>query len=219
MGVQLRPSWIFQLYLNPIVEDIHESGQQKRDCKWYYYSPSTVSVTSHWASPVSQVYVPESSGTRLWIRSWWSAPLFLKSYLRPGWMAMLFLVQVTVALGSEMVQARVTVSPSNPRVLCGFSNISTANIGNQNNSSNCMQSFALQFTYNPHINNFSSLKNIDAITNLTAQWIMMWQFFKIYNFKFAKMLTNKLSNKTLFIIIFNKLNHLFNLVAIFVLAF
>lgn len=87
-------------------------------------------MTSHCTSPVSQVYVPESSGTRLWIRSWWDAPLFLRSYFRPAWMATLFLFQVTVALGSEMVQASVTVSPSNATVLCGFSSISTGSMGN-----------------------------------------------------------------------------------------
>lgn len=45
-------------------------------------------------------------------------------------MAVLFLLQVTLALESEMVQARVTVSPSNATVSCGFSSISTVNIGN-----------------------------------------------------------------------------------------
>lgn len=35
-----------------------------------------------------------------------------------------------MALGSEMVQARVTVSPSNATVSCGFSSISTVNMGN-----------------------------------------------------------------------------------------
>lgn len=35
-----------------------------------------------------------------------------------------------MALGSEMVQARVTVSPSNATVLCGFSRISTVNMRN-----------------------------------------------------------------------------------------
>lgn len=93
------------------------------------FLPSTVSVTSHCASPVSQVYVPASSATRLWIRSWWNAAFFFRSYLRPAWRATLFLIQVTLPLGSEMVQAKVTVSPSNATVLCGFSNISTANTG------------------------------------------------------------------------------------------
>lgn len=93
------------------------------------FLPSTVSVTSHCASPVSQVYVPASSATRLWIRSWWNASFFFRSYLRPAWRATLFLIQVTLPLGSEMVQAKVTVSPSNAIVLCGFSNISTANTG------------------------------------------------------------------------------------------
>ena len=100
--------------------------------RWHHSLPSTVKVTLHCASPVSQVYVPESSGTILWIRSCWDAPFFFRSYLGPSLMAMLFLLQMTVPLGSEMVQARVTVSPSNARVLCGFSNISTANIRNQN---------------------------------------------------------------------------------------
>lgn len=90
--------------------------------------PCTVNVTSHCASPVSQVYVPESSSTRLWIQSWWNAPFFFRSYLRPARMATLFLIQLTVALGSEMQQARVTISPSNATVLSGFSNISTANM-------------------------------------------------------------------------------------------
>ena len=87
-------------------------------------------MTSHCASPVSQVYIPESSGTRLWIRSCWNAPFFLRSYLRPALMAVLFLIQVTLALESEMVQARVTVSPSTATVSCGFSSISTVNMGN-----------------------------------------------------------------------------------------
>lgn len=85
-------------------------------------------MTSHCASPVSQVYVPESSGTRLWMWSWWNAPLFFRSYLRPALIGTVFLIQVIVALGSEMVQARVTVSPSNATVLCGFSRISTVNM-------------------------------------------------------------------------------------------
>lgn len=45
-------------------------------------------------------------------------------------MAVLFLIQVTLALESEMVQARVTVSPSTATVSCGFSSISTVNMGN-----------------------------------------------------------------------------------------
>lgn len=121
------------VHLNPVLIHLLESGQQKSKYVFLLYSlPSTVKVTSHCSSPVSHVYVPESSGIRLWIRSWWNAPLFFRSYLRPAWMVMLFLLQVTVAFGSEMVQARVTVSPSNARVLCGFSSISTANMGNQN---------------------------------------------------------------------------------------
>lgn len=87
-------------------------------------------MTSHCASPVSQVYVPESSGARLWMQSWWNAPLFFRSYLRPALIGTVFLIQVIVALGSEMVQARVTVSPSNATVLCGFSRISTVNMRN-----------------------------------------------------------------------------------------
>lgn len=43
-------------------------------------------------------------------------------------MTMLFLFQVTGALESDIVHARVTVSPSNARVLCGFSSINTAKI-------------------------------------------------------------------------------------------
>ena len=61
--------------------------------------PSTVRVTSQHASPVLQEYVPESSGTRLWIRSCSDIPFFLRSYLKSGLMATLFLVHVTVALG------------------------------------------------------------------------------------------------------------------------
>lgn len=98
--------------------------------RWCRSLPSTVKVTSHCASPVSQVYVPESSGTGLWIQSWWSAPLLLRSYLRPARMATLFLIQVTVALVSETVQARVTISPSSATVSSGFSSISTVNMGN-----------------------------------------------------------------------------------------
>lgn len=90
--------------------------------------PCTVNVTSHCASPVSQVYVPASSGTRLWMQSWWNAPFFFRSYLRPARMATLFLIQLTVAFGSEMQQARVTISPSTATVSCGFSKISTANM-------------------------------------------------------------------------------------------
>lgn len=121
-------------------------------------------MTSHRASPVSQVYVPESSGTRLWIRSWWNPPLFRRSYLRPALMATLFLIQVTAALGSEMVQARVTVSPSNATVLCGFSSISTVNMGNPKLDLIIgefiiyMQSFPFPFLNGPGINNFKAIK-------------------------------------------------------------
>lgn len=116
-------SWPFQPYLGP------QSWIRFFCFRGIFFLPSTVRVTSHCVSPVSQVYVPESSGSRLWIRSWWNAPFFFRSYLRLALMAVLFLIQVTVAFGSEMVQARVTVSPSIATVLCGFSSISTENMG------------------------------------------------------------------------------------------
>ena len=79
----------------------------------------------HWASPVSQEYVPESPGSRLWMRRCWRAPFLLRSYLGPALTVSPFLTQVTVASDSEMVQERVTVSPSRAVVLWGFSRIRT----------------------------------------------------------------------------------------------
>lgn len=77
-------------------------------------------------------------------------------------MIMSFLLQVTLPLGSEMVQARVTVSPSNARVLCGFSSISTVNMGHQNyfkkNCSMTMQSFPFHLFHSTGINNIKPTK-------------------------------------------------------------
>lgn len=46
-------------------------------------------------------------------------------------MVLLFLVQVTLALGSEIVQTKVTVSSSTAKVFCGFSIITTAIMENR----------------------------------------------------------------------------------------
>lgn len=61
---------------------------------------------------------------------------------------MLFLLQVTGALESDVVHDRVTVSPSNARVLCGFSRINTANMSYPEHSSKAaFASFNVKIIY------------------------------------------------------------------------
>lgn len=98
--------------------------------------PLTVRLASLCMSPVSQEYIPESSGSVSWMSRRLSLPFLRVSYLSLFSRGMLFLLHVTGVVRSEVVQDKVAVSPSMMTVSRGFFSMSTLTGQRQVNSQN-----------------------------------------------------------------------------------